>query len=64
MLKFAAALPQPPATLGFYRDVTVLALPLRPGRNSLQLDGKNQTGAVEGARLVLTLSPGKHVGVY
>ena len=43
---------------------TTLALPLRPGRNSLQLDGKNQMGTVEGARLVLTLSPGKHVGVY
>ncbi len=43
---------------------TTLALPSRAGRDSILLDGKMQTGRVQGSRLTVTLSPGAHAGSY
>ena len=43
---------------------STLALPSRPGRDGIQLDGKAQTGTVRGSRLLVTLSPGTHAGSY
>jgi hypothetical protein len=43
---------------------TTLALPNRPGRDTIQLDGKSEKGTVRGSRLIFTLSPGKHAGSY
>ena len=43
---------------------TTLALPSRPGRDSIQLDGKTRAGTVRGSRLLVKLSPGKHAGSY
>ena len=43
---------------------TTLALPLKPGLDSVQLDGATQKGNIQGSRLILTLRPGAHAGSY
>jgi hypothetical protein len=43
---------------------TVLALPMKDGATSLQLDGKQVTGKAVGCRLHMPLPPGSHTLIY
>lgn len=43
---------------------TILALPCRPGNDSMQIDGKAAQGVKQGQRTTWALSPGAHQGIY
>jgi alpha-L-rhamnosidase len=43
---------------------TTLALPVPAGQNAVLLDGTDQQGSRQGARMIFELSPGKHHGSF